>query len=165
MSSGQMDPGHFILCLAAALKSPDIVGQLKQITQPNHDEFTDLISAELYRQLQPYKEELRSKDQDIKMLKKTIAEQNDKLDQLESMGGAIALECQVFLIYLHSHQSWSASPARRYCGITPSRQDSRRKTMSGSCEIRHRQYQRASLSCQKISKPNVRKMNPWKIFI
>ena len=74
MSSGQMDPDNFILCLAAALKSPDIVGQLKQITQPNHDEFTDLISAELYRQLQPYKEELRSKDQEIKMLKKTIAE-------------------------------------------------------------------------------------------
>ena len=46
MSSGEMDPDHFILCLAAALKSPDIVGQLKQITQPNHDEFADLISAE-----------------------------------------------------------------------------------------------------------------------
>ena len=86
MSSGQMDPDHFILCLAAALKSPDIVGQLKQITQPNHDEFADLISTELYRQLQPYKEELRSKDQEIKMLKKTIAEQNDKLDQLEQHG-------------------------------------------------------------------------------
>ena len=96
MSSGQMDPDHFILCLAAALKSPDIVGQLKQITQTNHDEFADLISAELYRQLQPYKEELRSKDQEIKMLKKTIAEQNDSISST-SMGGAIALECQVFL--------------------------------------------------------------------
>ena len=53
MSSGQMDPDQFILCLAAALKSPDIVGQWKQITQPNHDDFADRISAELYIQLQP----------------------------------------------------------------------------------------------------------------
>ena len=29
----KMDPDHFILCLAAALKSLDIVGELKQITQ------------------------------------------------------------------------------------------------------------------------------------
>ena len=86
MPSGKMDSDHFSLCLAVALKSPDIVGQLKQITQPNHDEFADLISAELHRQLQPYKEELRAKDQEIKMLKKTISEQNDKLDQLEQHG-------------------------------------------------------------------------------
>ena len=86
ISSGPMDPAHFILCLASALKSPDIVGQLKQITQSNYDEFADLISAELHRQLQPYKEELRAKDQEIKMLKKTISEQNDKLEQLEQHG-------------------------------------------------------------------------------
>ena len=47
-----MDPDHFILFLAAALKSSDIVGLLKQITQPNHDKYADLISAELHRHLQ-----------------------------------------------------------------------------------------------------------------
>ena len=82
----QMDPDHFILCLAAALKSSDIVSQLKQITLPNRDEFADLISNELHKQLKPIKDELQAKDQEIKLLKRTIAEQNDKLDQLERHG-------------------------------------------------------------------------------
>ena len=46
-----------------------------------------LISYQLNcGQLQRYKEGLRAKDQEIKMLKKTICEQNDKLDQLEQHG-------------------------------------------------------------------------------
>ena len=82
----QMSPDHFILCLTAALKSSDIVSQLKQITLPNRDEFADLISSELHKQLKPIKDELQAKDQEIKLLKRTIAEQNDKLDQLEQHG-------------------------------------------------------------------------------
>ena len=77
---------HFILCLAAALKSPDIVGQLKEITHPSRDEFADLISSELHRQLKPFKDALEAKDREIKELKKTISDQNDKLDQLEQHG-------------------------------------------------------------------------------
>ena len=81
-----MNPDHFILCLAAALKSPDIVGQLKEITHPSRDEFADLISSELHRQLKPFKDALEAKDNEIKELKKTISAQNDKLDQLEQHG-------------------------------------------------------------------------------
>ena len=40
----KMDPDHFISCLGAALKSPDIKGQLKQIIQPSRQEFAYLIS-------------------------------------------------------------------------------------------------------------------------
>ena len=82
----QMSPDHFILCLTAALKSSDIVSQLKQMTLPNRDEFADLISSELHKQLKPIKDELQAKDQEIKLLKRTIAEQNDKLDQPEQHG-------------------------------------------------------------------------------
>ena len=82
----QMDPDHFIFYLAAALKSSDIVSQLKQITLPNRDEFADLFSSELYKQLKPIKDELQANDQEIKLLKRTIAEQNDKWDQLEQHG-------------------------------------------------------------------------------
>ena len=81
-----MNPDHFILCLAAALKSPDIVGQLKEITHPSRDEFADLISSELHRQLKPFKDALEAKDREIKERKKTISDQNDKLDQLEQHG-------------------------------------------------------------------------------
>ena len=81
-----MNPDHFILCLAAALKSPDIVGQLKEITHPSRDELADLISSELHRQLKPLKDALEAKDREIKELKKTISDQNDKLDQLEQHG-------------------------------------------------------------------------------
>ena len=45
-----------------------------------------MSSAELHRQLHPYKEELRAKDQENKMLKKTISDRHDKLDQLEQCG-------------------------------------------------------------------------------
>ena len=38
-----MDPDHFILCMGAARKSPDIKGQLKQINQPSQQEFADSI--------------------------------------------------------------------------------------------------------------------------
>ena len=79
-----MNPDHFILCLAAALKSPNIVGQLKEITHPSRDEFADLISSELHRQLKPFNDALEAKE--IKELKKTISDQNDKLDQLEQHG-------------------------------------------------------------------------------
>ena len=81
-----INPDHFILCLAAALKSPDIVGQLKEITHPSRDEFADLISSELHRQLKPFKDALEAKNREIKELKKTISDQNDKLDQLKQHG-------------------------------------------------------------------------------
>ena len=46
----KMDPDHFILCLAAALKSPDIKSHLKQIIQPSRQEYADLISCEIHKQ-------------------------------------------------------------------------------------------------------------------
>ena len=72
-----------LLCLAAALKSPNIKGQLKQIIQPSWQEFADLISSEIHKQLKPLKDELETKDNEIRALKRTIMEQNAKLHQLE----------------------------------------------------------------------------------
>ena len=48
--------------------------------------YADLISSELHRQLKPFKDALEAKDREIKELKKTISDQNDKLDQLEQHG-------------------------------------------------------------------------------
>ena len=75
-----------ILCLASALKSPDIKGQPKQIIQPNRQEFADLISGEIHKQLKRLKDELETKDKDIRALKRIIMEQNAKLYQLEQHG-------------------------------------------------------------------------------
>ena len=82
----KMDPDHFILCLCAALKSPDIKGQLKQIIQTSRQECADLISSEIHKQLKPLQEELETKNKEIWALKITIMEQNTKLDQLEQHG-------------------------------------------------------------------------------
>ena len=68
---------HFI-CLGAALKSPDIKGQLKQIIQPRRQEFADLISSEIHKQLKPLQDELETKNKEIWALKITIMEQNAK---------------------------------------------------------------------------------------
>ena len=73
-----MDPDHFILCLGAALKSPDIKGQLKQIIQPSRQEIADLISSEIHKQLKPLHNELETKNKEIWALKITIMEQNAK---------------------------------------------------------------------------------------
>ena len=85
-STEQMSPDHFILCLTAALKSPEIMSQLKLITHPTKEEFADLISGEVHKQLQPFKEKLDAQDSEIKSLKKIIDEQTIKLDQLEQHG-------------------------------------------------------------------------------
>ena len=82
----KMDPDHFILCLAAALKSPNIKGQLKQIIQSSRQKFADLISSAIHKQLKPLKYELETKDNEIRTLKRTIMEQNAKLHQLEQHG-------------------------------------------------------------------------------
>ena len=64
------NPDHFILSLVAAFKLSDNVGQLKEITHPSRDEFADLISSEMHRQLKPFKDALEAKDREIKELKK-----------------------------------------------------------------------------------------------
>ena len=168
-----MDPDHFILCLAAALKSPDIVGQLNQITQPNHDEFADLISAELHRQLQPYKEELRAKDQEIKMLKKTISEQNDKLDQLEQHGRRDSLRVTGIPEAVESDDTDAAilslcaaikvDPPVQPEDIAVSHRVG--KTIAGKprqvlVKFATRNIRERVFRAKKISKQNVRKMNP-----
>ena len=66
----EMNSDHFILCLAAALKSPNIVGQLKEITHSSRDEFSDLISSELHVLLKPFKDALEAEDREFKELKK-----------------------------------------------------------------------------------------------
>ena len=73
-----MDPDHFISCLGAALKSPDIKGQLKQIIQPSRQEFADLISSEIHKQLKPLQDELETKNKEIWALNITIMEKNSQ---------------------------------------------------------------------------------------
>ena len=86
MSGENMSPEHFILCLTTALNSPDIRDLLKQITQPSREEFGDLISSELHRQLQPMREALSAKDAEIADLKKTITDMSSQLEELEQHG-------------------------------------------------------------------------------
>ena len=82
----EMSAKHFALCLTAALKLPDIQKLMKQITHPSREEFADMISSELHKQLKPYKDELLAKDREIKELKETISVLDRKLDDLEQHG-------------------------------------------------------------------------------
>ena len=62
---------------------------LKQITQPSpasREEFADMISSELHRQLKLYKDDLAAKDKEIQELKQTISELDRKIDDLEQHG-------------------------------------------------------------------------------
>ena len=52
----------------------------------NNRDADDLRCHRAHYQLKPIKDELQAKDQEIKLLKRTIAEQNDKLGQLEQHG-------------------------------------------------------------------------------
>ena len=64
----EISPEHFTLCLATALKLPSIKELLKEITHPNREEFADMISGELHRQLKPLKDAITAKDDEIKEL-------------------------------------------------------------------------------------------------
>ena len=58
----------------------------KIIVTSNGDYFKELVSAEVHRQIQPLKHQLQQKDQEILDLKKTIFDQQVKLDDLEQHG-------------------------------------------------------------------------------
>ena len=72
-----------LLCLAAALKSTNIKGQLKQIIQPSWQEFADLISSEIHKQLKPLKDQLKTQRQWNQSFKENNHGTNAKLHQLE----------------------------------------------------------------------------------
>ena len=59
---------------------------LKDITRPTHEELRDMFSAELHRQLQPLKDMINQKDQEILELKKAVVDLRSELDQLEQHG-------------------------------------------------------------------------------
>ena len=82
----QLTSEQFGLFLIEACKSPDIQTMMKNIVTPNGDYFKDLVSAEVHRQIQPLKHQLQQKDQEILDLKKTIVDQQVKLDDLEQHG-------------------------------------------------------------------------------
>ena len=84
--SKDMSPDHFALCFTEALKCPDIQKLLKDITRPTHEEFREMLSTELHRQLQPLKAEIARKDQEILKLKNTVVDLRSELDQLEQHG-------------------------------------------------------------------------------
>ena len=86
MSSENMSPDHFILCLTTALNAPDIRDLLKDITKPSSEEFADMISSELHRQLKPMRDALSAKDAEIADLKKTISVMSTQMDDLEQHG-------------------------------------------------------------------------------
>ena len=82
----EISPEHFALCLATALKLPDIKELLKEITHPNREEFADMISGELHRQLKPLKDSITAKDDEIKELKDTVSKLESKVEELEQHG-------------------------------------------------------------------------------
>ena len=81
MSSENMSPDHFILCITAALNTPEIRDLLKD-TKPSREEFADMISSELHRQLKPMRDALSAKDAEIADLKKTISVMSIQMDDL-----------------------------------------------------------------------------------
>ena len=82
----KIEPAPFNPMPSGSLKYPDIVYQLQQITQPRRQKIPDLISSEIHKQLKPLKDELETKDKEIKALKKTIMDKNAKLVYLEHHG-------------------------------------------------------------------------------
>ena len=82
----EISPEHFALCLATALKLPDIKELLKEITHPNREEFADMISGELHRQFKPLKDSITAKDDEIKELKDTVSKLESKVEELEQHG-------------------------------------------------------------------------------
>ena len=59
---------------------------IKDIVAPKHDDFMDIVSGEVHRQMLPLRQQLQEKDQEILTLKKTIADQRVELDHLEQHG-------------------------------------------------------------------------------
>ena len=84
--SNEMSAEQFALFLIEACKQTDIQKIMKDITTPNRHELADIISAEVHRQIMPMKELLNKKDNEILSLKKTITEQQAKLEDLEQHG-------------------------------------------------------------------------------
>ena len=81
-----MTSDQFALFLIEACKSLDIKKMIKDIVAPKHDDFMDIVSAEVHRQMLPFRQQLQEKDQEILTLKKTIADQQVQLDDLEQHG-------------------------------------------------------------------------------
>ena len=81
-----MTSDQFALFLIEACKSPDIKKMIKDFVAPKHDDFMDIVSAEVHRQMLPLRQQLQEKDQEILTLKKTIADQQVQLDDLEQHG-------------------------------------------------------------------------------
>ena len=81
-----MTSDQFALSLIEACKSPDIKKMIKDIVAPKHDDFMDIVSAEVHRQKLPFRQQFQEKDLEILTLKKTIADQQVQLDDLEQHG-------------------------------------------------------------------------------
>ena len=82
----EMTSDQFALMLVEACKLPDIQALIKNIVSSDKELYIDLLSAEVHRQTQPLKEQLREKDSEIEALKETIQMQQTKLDDLEQHG-------------------------------------------------------------------------------
>ena len=59
---------------------------IRDIIAPNQEEFRDLVSAEVYRQIRSLKEQFQHKDQEIHDLKRTVRDLEGKHDDLEQHG-------------------------------------------------------------------------------
>ena len=82
----QMTSNQFAHFLMETCKSPDIKKMIKDIVAPKHDDFMDIVSAEVHRQILPLRQQLQEKDLEILTLKKTIVDQQVQLDDLEQHG-------------------------------------------------------------------------------
>lgn len=78
-----MSTDHFVLCFKEALKDSEILDALKVITNPNKQELADMVSGEIYKQLQPLRDELRQRDEVISSLKKNVHSLEQQIDDLE----------------------------------------------------------------------------------
>ena len=76
----------FTTSITFIIKLPDIQAPIKNIVTSAKELYIDLLSAEVHRQTQPLKEQLREKDNEIEALKETIQMQQTKLDDLEQHG-------------------------------------------------------------------------------
>ena len=71
----ELSSDQFSLFLVEACKQPDIQQLLKNIVIGDKELFADVISAEVYRQTQPLRQQLQEKDHEIGVLRQHIEDQ------------------------------------------------------------------------------------------
>ena len=141
-----------IIIFYAWLQSPDIKGQLTQIFQPSRQESAHQISNEIHKQLKPLKDELETKDKELRGLKRAIMEQNAKLDHLEEHGQRDSLRISGIPENMENDDTDAA--VLTFCAAIKVDQRFNHKKLSYHIELErlpHESHHRFSLNAQPVT--------------